>query len=47
MGARLYKRIPLQIKKRDNLKQFRKEVKSTLLNNTFYTLEDFLQAELV
>jgi hypothetical protein len=47
MGVRLYKRLPLKIKKLDNLKQFRKEVKSALLNNTFYTLGEFLQAELV
>jgi hypothetical protein len=47
MGVRLYTRLPLKIKKLDNLKQFRKEVKSTLPNNTFYTLEEFLQAELV
>jgi hypothetical protein len=47
IGVRVYKRLPLKIKKLDNLKQFRKDVKSTLLNNTFYTLEEFLQAELV
>jgi hypothetical protein len=32
-------------KKLDNYKQFRKEVKLMLLNNSFYTLEEFLQAK--
>jgi hypothetical protein len=44
MGVRLYK--PLRIKKLDKCKQFRKEVKSILLNNTFYTREEYLQAVL-
>jgi len=47
MGVRLYKCLPLKIKKIDNFKQFRQEVKSMLLNNLFYTLEEFLQAKLV
>ena len=47
MGVRLYKRLPLKIKKLDNFNQFKKEVKSMLLNNSFYTLEEFLQAKLV
>jgi hypothetical protein len=46
MGVRLYKCLPLKIKKLDNFKQFRKEVKSMLLNNYFYALEEFLQAKL-
>jgi len=33
MGVRLYKHLPLKIKKLDNFNQFRKEVKSMLLNN--------------
>ena len=44
---RLYKRLPLKIKKLDNFNQFRKEVKSMFLNNSFYTFEEFLQAKLV
>ena len=47
MGVRLYKRLPLKMKKLDNFNQFRKEVKSTLLNNLFYTLAEFLQTKLV
>jgi hypothetical protein len=45
MGVRLYKHLPLKIKKLDNFDQFRKEVKSMLLNNLFYTLEEFSQAK--
>jgi len=47
MGVRLYKHLPLKIKKLDNFNQFRKELKSMLFNNSFYTLEEFLQAKLV
>jgi hypothetical protein len=39
MGVRLYKRLPLKIKKSDNFNQFRKEVKLMLLNNSFYALK--------
>ena len=46
-GVKLYKCLPLRIKKMDGLKQFRREVKSILLNETFYTLEEFLQAKLM
>jgi hypothetical protein len=48
VGVRLYKCLPLKIKKKlDSFNQFRKEVKLTLLNNSFYTLEELLQAKLV
>ena len=47
MGVRLYKRLHLKIKKLDNFNQFRKQVKLMLLNNSFYTLEGFLQVKLV
>jgi hypothetical protein len=47
MGVRLYKHLPLKIKKLENFNRFRKEVKSTLLNNSFYMPEEFLQAKLV
>jgi len=46
MGVRLYKHLPLRIKNLDKYNQFRKEVKSILLNNTIYTLEEYLQAVL-
>jgi hypothetical protein len=41
-GVRFDKHPPLKIKKLDNFNQFRKEVKSMLLNNSFYTLQEFL-----
>jgi hypothetical protein len=47
MGIKLYKCLPMRIKKMNSLKQFRKEIKSTLLGETFYTLEEFLQAQLI
>jgi hypothetical protein len=47
MGVKLHKCLPLRIKKMDGLKQFRTVVKSILLNETFYTVEEFLQAKLV
>ena len=46
MGARLYEHLTSRIKKLGNCNQFRKEVKSILLNNTFNTLEEYLQAVL-
>jgi len=39
--------LPLRIKKLDKFNQFRKEVKSILLNNLLYTLEEYMQAILV
>jgi len=47
MGVRLYKCLPLKIKKLDNFNRFKKQVKSASLKNLFYTLEEFLQAKLV
>jgi len=47
MGVKLYKCLPLRIKKMDSLKQFRREVKLILLKETFYTLGEFLQAKLM
>jgi hypothetical protein len=47
MGVKLYKYLPLRIKKMDGLKQFRKEIKSILLNETFYTMEEFLLVKLI
>jgi hypothetical protein len=46
MGVRLYEDLPLRIKNLDKYNQFRKEVKSILLNNTIYSLEEYLQAAL-
>jgi hypothetical protein len=47
MGVKLYKHLPSKIKKLDNFNHFRKELKSALLNNSFYTTEEFLQSKSV
>ena len=47
MGVKLYKCLPLRIKKMDGIKQFRREVKSILLKETSHTLEEFLQAKIM
>jgi hypothetical protein len=39
--------MPSEIKKLDNFNRFRKEVKSALLNNWFYMIEEFLQSKSV
>jgi hypothetical protein len=39
--------LALEVKKLDNFNRFRKELKSSSLNNSFYMLEEFLQAKLV
>jgi hypothetical protein len=41
MGIKLYNKLPVQIKLLDNYKGFKREVKTFLLNNTFYTIEEF------
>jgi len=46
MGVRLYKQLPWRIKNIDKYNRFRKEVKSTLLKNTIYSLEEYLQTAL-
>ena len=45
MGVDLYKYFLSKIKKLDNFNCFRKEVKLALLKNSFYVLEEFLQAK--
>ena len=42
MAVKLCKYLPLKIKKLDNFNRFRKEVKLAVLNNSFYTFEEFL-----
>jgi len=44
---KLYKYLPLKIKKLDNLNCFRKEVKQALLNNLLHSTEEFLQCKSV
>jgi hypothetical protein len=43
MSVKLYKFLPSKIKKSDNFNRCRKEVRSALVNNLFYTIEKFLQ----
>jgi hypothetical protein len=44
MGVKLYKYLPSKIKKLDNFDCFKKEVQLVLLNNSFFTLEEFSQS---
>jgi hypothetical protein len=46
MSIRLYKYLPMRIKKLDTYIKFRKGVKSISLNNMIYTLEEIQQAVL-
>jgi hypothetical protein len=45
MGIKLFNKLPLQIKQLDNYKSFKREVKTFLLYNSFYTIEEFLNFE--
>jgi hypothetical protein len=47
LSFKLYNFLHLQIKKLGGFNHFRKEVKSDLLNNSFYMTEEFLQSKLV
>jgi len=42
MGIKLFNKLPIQIKQLDDYKGFKREVKSFLLRNSFYTIEEFL-----
>ena len=46
MEVSLYKPLPWRIKIIENYNRFRKEVKSTLLKNTIYSLTEFLRKTL-
>jgi len=41
MGIKLFNKLPVEIKQLDNYKNFEEEVKTFLLNNSFYTIEEF------
>jgi len=45
MSIKSFNKLPLQIKQLDNYKCFKREVKNFLLNNLFYTIEEFLHLE--
>jgi hypothetical protein len=41
MGTKLFNHLPVELKQLDNFKQFRKKVKSFLLNKPLYSLKEF------
>jgi len=43
MAINLYNKEPENIKKLDKLKLFKKELKSLILSNSFYSVDQFLQ----
>ena len=45
IGIKLFNKLLIQIKKLDSYKGFKREVKTFLLNNSFYTIEEFLHFE--
>jgi hypothetical protein len=47
MSVKLYKFLPSKIKKSDHFNRCRKEVRSALVNNSFYMIEVFLQSKSV
>ena len=40
MGIKLFNELPMQIKQLDKYKSFKKEFKTFLVHNTFYTIEE-------
>ena len=45
ISIKLFNKLPVQIKQLDNYKCFNREVNNFLLNNSFYTIEEFLHFE--
>jgi len=41
MGIKLFNKLPMQINQLDKYKSFKKEVKTFLVHNAFYTIEEF------
>ena len=42
MGIRLYNKVPIHIKKLEEYKSYKRELKSFLINHAFYSIEEFL-----
>jgi hypothetical protein len=42
MGIRLYNRVPIDIKKLEEYKPYKRELKSFLIDHAFYSVEEFL-----
>jgi hypothetical protein len=45
VGFKLFNKLPVRIKQLDNYKGFKREMKTFLLNNSLYTIEEFLNFE--
>ena len=43
MGIKLYNKLPIRIKQLDTYKSFKKEVKTFLVHNAVYTIEEFYE----
>jgi hypothetical protein len=41
-GISLYNKVPVQIKLRENVNLFEKDLKSLLVNHSFYSVEEFV-----
>jgi hypothetical protein len=41
MGIKSFNNLPLKIKQLDSYKSFKRETTTFLLNNSFYTIEEF------
>jgi hypothetical protein len=41
-GISLYNKVPVQIKLRENVNVFKKDLKSFLVNHSFYSVEEFM-----
>ena len=46
-GIKLFKHLPVRIKKADSFNCFKKEVTAVLLNNSCYSIEEFLHSKIV
>jgi len=42
MGIWLYNKVPINIKKLDEYKNYKRELKSFLIDHAFYSVEEFL-----
>ena len=45
MSIKLFNKLPIQIKQLDDYKSFKREVKTFLICNSFYTIVEFLHNE--
>jgi hypothetical protein len=45
MGISLYNKVPDEIKLRENFNSFKKELKSFLLKDSFYSVDELISSE--